>query len=134
MEIQIGIVTPSYNQGRFLEETIDSVLSQGYPHLQYVIMDGGSTDESVEIIRRYERHLAFWISERDHGQSHAINKGLRRLRTDVGAYLNSDDTYLPETFVKVAAAFLDPGVKWVTGRGAYVDVRGRRVKDMIPVR
>jgi glycosyltransferase involved in cell wall biosynthesis len=132
--ISIGIVTPSYNQGRFLEETIDSVLSQGYPHLQYVIIDGGSTDESVKIIRKHEQHLAFWVSEKDFGQSHAINKGLRHLRTDVWAYLNSDDTYLPETFVKVAAAFLDRGVKWVTGRGTYVDVTGRRVKEMIPVR
>jgi glycosyltransferase involved in cell wall biosynthesis len=133
MDVRIGIVTPSYNQGQFLEETINSVLSQDYTPLQYVIIDGGSSDQSVEIIRKYEKYLHFWISEKDAGQSQAINKGLRQIRADVWAYLNSDDTYRPGTFGKVAAAFRDPNATWVTGRGAYVDVVGDRVDEMIPV-
>lgn len=131
--IRIGIVTPSYNQGHFLQETIESVLSQGYPNLEYVIIDGGSTDDSVEIIRKYERHLSFWLSERDSGQSEAINKGLRRLiNTDIWAYLNSDDVYRPGTFSKVAAAFQDPTVDWVTGEAAYVDEKGLALKRLLP--
>ena len=132
--IRIGIVTPSYNQANFLEQTIDSVLSQGYPHLEYVIIDGGSTDGSVDIIRRYEKHLSFWQSERDNGQSEAINKGLRTLNSDVWAYLNSDDIYLPGTFAKVAAEFEDSSVAWVTGEARYVDESGASIKRLTPVR
>jgi glycosyltransferase involved in cell wall biosynthesis len=134
-EIHIGIVTPSFNQGQFLEETIDSVLAQNYPLLDYAIIDGGSTDNSLEIIKKYEKYLAFWVSEQDEGQSSAINKGLRRLRGNVWAYLNSDDTYAPETFAKVAEVFRQQqDVKWVTGRGIYVDLTGRPCKEMNPVR
>jgi len=128
----LGIVTPSYNQGQYLEEAIDSVLSQGYPKLQYVIIDGGSTDNSVDIIRKYEKYLTYWVSEKDRGQSHAINKGLARLKCDVWAYLNSDDMYCPGTFAKVMEAFADPSVNWVTGTGRYVDSDGASVKDMVP--
>ena len=131
---RIGVVTPSFNQGEFLEEAIDSVLSQNYPYLEYVVIDGGSTDHSVDIIRKYEKYLHFWISEKDDGQSNAINKGLKRLRGDVWAYLNSDDAYTPGTFVKVADVFQQQDVKWVTGRGIYVDIHGVPISEMTPVR
>ena len=90
---KISIVTPSYNQGQFIEETIRSVLLQNYPNLEYIIMDGGSTDESVEIIRKYEAWLKYWVSERDGGQSDAIAKGFSRSSGYIMAWLNSDDLY-----------------------------------------
>ncbi len=88
---RITIVTPSYNQGQFLEATIRSVLLQGYPNLEYIIIDGGSSDNSVEIIRKYEPWLAYWVSEKDRGQAHAINKGFAHATGSIYAYLNSDD-------------------------------------------
>lgn len=103
---RITIVTPSLNQGQFIEETIRSVLLQGYPNLEYIIIDGGSTDGSVDIIRKYERWLAYWVSEPDNGQAHAINKGFQRATGDIGAYLNSDDYYQPGALAHVARTFL----------------------------
>ena len=101
---RVSIVTPSYNQGQFLEETIRSVLLQGYPNLEYLIVDGGSTDNSVEIIRKYEPWLTYWVSEPDDGQSHAINKGWERSTGEILAWLNADDLYLPSTLANVAVA------------------------------
>ena len=91
----VSIVTPSFNQAEFLEETIRSVLLQGYPNLEYLVIDGGSTDGSVDIIRRYEPWLSYWISERDRGQADAINKGWRRSHGEIITWINSDDTYCP---------------------------------------
>ncbi|SFV32723.1 glycosyltransferase family 2 protein [Hyphomicrobium facile] len=102
---QISIVTPSFNQGQYLEETIRSVLLQGYPDLQYVIMDGGSTDNSVEIIRKYSHWLNHWESKKDQGQAHAINKGLALLSGEVGTYLNSDDLLLRRSLGYVGNTF-----------------------------
>ena len=97
---RITIVTPSFNQGQFLEETIRSVLLQGYPNLEYIIIDGGSNDNSIEIINRYKNWISYWISEKDRGQAHAINKGIDRSTGEVLAWLNSDDVYMVEFLKK----------------------------------
>ncbi len=122
----VSIVTPSFNQASFLEETILSVLGQDYPNLEYLIVDGGSTDGSLEIIRRYADRLAWWVSEPDRGQTEAINKGFAHARGEIFAWLNSDDTYLPQA-VSEAVQYLQthPDVGLVYGDANFIDERGR---------
>jgi hypothetical protein len=107
---RISIVTPSYNQGRFIEETIRSVLLQGYPNLEYIVMDGGSTDESPAVIQKYAAWIDYWVSQPDKGQSDAISQGFARATGDVIAWLNSDDLYLPGALAAVGTAYrANPG-------------------------
>jgi glycosyltransferase involved in cell wall biosynthesis len=124
----ISIVTPSYNQARFLEDTIESVLGQDYPRVEYIVCDGGSTDGSAELIRRYGDRLAWWCSERDSGQSEAINKGFERVTGDIVAWINSDDRYLPGAFAAVAEAFArNPDVGMVYGGLGIINEQGARI-------
>jgi len=111
---RVSIITPSFNQGQFIEETIRSVLFQAYPDLEYIIIDGGSTDGSVATIRKYDRWLAYWVSEPDRGQAHAINKGFARATGQIIAYINSDDVYCEGAFATVAEALTaEPRANWL---------------------
>lgn len=124
----VSIITPSYNQATFLEETICSVLAQDYPHLEYLIVDGGSTDGSVEIIQRHANRLAWWVSEPDSGQTEAINKGLAKARGEIFAWLNSDDTYLPRAVTEAVAFLQDhPEIGMVYGDANLIDEAGELI-------
>lgn|SRR3989442_347304 len=124
----VTVVTPSYNQGRFIRETIESVLSQDYPHIEYMVIDGGSTDETLSILNSYE-HRFFWVSEPDRGQAHAINKGWQRAKGDVLAWLNSDDIYLPGAIAKAVDYLIrNQQVGMVYGDAYYVAEDGRVIK------
>ena len=121
----ISIITPSYNQGQFLEATIRSVLEQDYPRLEYIVIDGGSTDNSPQIIERYASRLAYWESQPDRGQAHAINKGLQRAQGDILGWLNSDDLLLPGVVSQAVQIFNQhPEVDAVYGRLERIDERG----------
>jgi glycosyltransferase involved in cell wall biosynthesis len=129
----ISIVTPSYNQGKFIEETIRSILLQGYPNLEYIIIDGGSSDNTIEIIKKYEPWLKYWVSEPDRGQSHAINKGFEHANGDLFAWLNSDDYYFPNALYKLIELRIKhpSAVAWV-GACRDVDIKGNRLKKRSP--
>lgn len=129
----ISVVTPSYNQARFLEQCIDSVLGQDYPELEFSIIDGGSTDGSVEIIRRHADRLSFWVSEPDCGQGDAINKGFARARGELVAWLNADDCYLPGCLLAVAEAHRrDPKASFYFGDGFRVSEDGAARSAFFP--
>lgn len=112
---KISIVTPSYNQGKYIEETILSILDQKYPNLEYFIIDGGSTDGTVEIIKKYQDKINFWVSEPDEGQSHAINKGLAMCTGDIFNWINSDDILAPNALFEISIAFKETGCDLVAG-------------------
>lgn len=125
---KISIITPSYNQAEYLEETIRSVLDQQYENLEYIIIDGGSTDDSVKIIKEYQDHISYWISERDNGQSHALNKGFAKVTGDIIGWLNADDYYYHGTFSDVVDTFqknINTGV--VYGDFDWVDKHGKLI-------
>lgn len=128
---KISIITPSYNQAQFIEQTILSVLSQNYPNLEYIIMDGGSTDGTVDILKKYQSKLT-WFSERDKGQSHAINKGLKIATGEVMGYLNSDDLLLPGVLLKVGRIFARrKDCMWVTGKCKLIDEDNCEIRSAI---
>lgn len=123
---RISIVTPSYNQAHFLEETIQSVLDQGYPHLEYIVMDGGSTDDSAEIIRGYAERLTYWVSAPDGGQANAIEQGFERATGEILGWVNSDDLLLPGSLEHVAHQFRQhPEVDFLAGGFVPIDEQGR---------
>jgi glycosyltransferase involved in cell wall biosynthesis len=120
--LKISVVTPSFNQGRFIERTIRSVLDQGYPTLEYWVFDGGSADETVDILQRYSSRVR-WSSGKDRGQAEAVNKGLRASSGEIIGWLNSDDIYYPGTLAGVAAQFrADPGIDVLYGAANHIDV------------
>lgn len=121
----VSIVTPSYNQAEYLEATILSVLEQDYPNLEYIIIDGGSEDGSLEIIQRYADRLAYWVSEKDKGQTDAINKGFAQAKGEIFAWLNSDDTYQSNAISEVVDFFENhPQVGMVYGDANFIDEHG----------
>jgi glycosyltransferase involved in cell wall biosynthesis len=122
---KFSIITPSYNQGEYIEETIQSVLSQNYPNLEYIIVDGNSTDNSVDNIKKYEAFLSWWVSEKDGGQAQAINKGLKKSTGEIIAWINSDDRYTPYAFSAVRDFFQqNPEVDMVYGDAEIIDSTG----------
>jgi len=124
---RISIVTPSYNQGHYLEQTILSVLGQNYPNLEYIIIDGGSTDDSVQIIRKYADRIAYWVSEPDSGQSEALEKGFALATGEIAAWINSDDYYEEGAFYKVARAYKQQPFAFFCGTCRMVDTEGKEL-------
>lgn len=122
----VSIITPSYNQAKYLEQTIQSVLTQNYSNIEYIVIDGGSNDGSVEIIKKYQEKLAYWVSEKDNGQAEAINKGFAKATGEIVAWLNSDDYYLPQAIAKAVKIFKEnPEVILVYGNMLAVDENGK---------
>jgi glycosyltransferase involved in cell wall biosynthesis len=127
----VSIITPSYNQARFLEQTIQSVLTQDYPRVEHIIIDGGSDDGSVDVIKKHEGRLAYWESKQDKGQAEAINKGLKRSKGEILAWLNSDDYYLPHTIAKAVDVFQkNPDAVMVYADMLAVNERGETINTL----
>mgnify|MGYP001221609851 CR=1 FL=1 len=123
---RISIVTPSYNYGRFIEETIRSVLLQGYPNLEYIIIDGGSTDDTIEIIKKYQLWLTYWISEPDQGQTDAINKGFAICSGDIFTWLNADDSYNSSNTLRAIVKYYQEGYELIVGECSITDINGNK--------
>jgi glycosyltransferase involved in cell wall biosynthesis len=122
---KISIVTPSFNQGEFIEETILSVIGQKYPNLEYIIIDGGSSDNSVDIIKKYEKFITYWVSEPDTGHANALNKGFAMATGEIMAWINSDDKYFEWTFKTIAETYTKfSDIEWTVGLHSNFDRRG----------
>jgi glycosyltransferase involved in cell wall biosynthesis len=127
----ITVIIPSFNQGQFIRETIDSILNQPFKKIEVIVIDGGSTDTTVDILKTYGNRI-YWISEKDRGQTHAINKGLHLAKGDIIAYLNSDDYYLPNTLQQIAELFkTHPDIFWITGDYNIVDETGKGIQSFV---
>jgi glycosyltransferase involved in cell wall biosynthesis len=131
---RISIVTPSLGQGQFIEAAIRSVLLQGYPDLEYIVIDGGSPDGTVEVIKKYEKYLAYWVSEPDRGQTHALNKGYARATGDIFGWLNTDEMYLPCILAHVGQIFRQkPNLDVIFGNRIIIDGAGHEIgRDHMP--
>ena len=128
---KISIITPSYNQGSFIQETIESVLNQKYPNLEYIIMDGGSTDTTLKILKSYGNKIN-WVSKKDNGQADAINQGIKKSSGEIIAYLNSDDELLPNTLHTVAEYFMNnKSAVWLTGDYFIIDAKGNKIQSFV---
>ena len=125
---KITVVTPNFNGAEYLEETIKSVVLQGYPNLEYIIIDGGSTDESVEIIKKYENHLTYWISEPDNGLYDALQKGFEKSTGEIMGWINSDDMLHSNSLFTIAEVLALNDVKWIQGTHTHIDEIGRTIK------
>ena len=135
MELQqpkISIIIPSLNQGRYIKQTMDSILQQDYSNIEVLVVDGGSTDETLNILKSYSTKIR-WISKKDHGQSEAINKGLRLTSGEICGYLNSDDLLLPGSIEIIAQKFIDKNVMWVTGDYQIVNTDGNQIQSAIVI-
>jgi glycosyltransferase involved in cell wall biosynthesis len=127
---KISIITPSFNQSQYLEKTIQSVVDQNYPNLEYIIMDGGSTDGSVDIIKKYTNIITHWESNPDKGQADAIFRGFEQTTGDIIAWINSDDYYLDGAFASVGEFFAQhPEIQWIIGNGIFVDKNNKKLLD-----
>lgn len=131
---RITIITPSFNQGEFIEETIKSILNQNYPNLEYFIVDGGSTDNTLDVIRKYEDRIDWWVSEPDRGQSHSINKGLKRATGEIINFINSDDMLFPHALRRVAQCYLKYSgkVELIAGANARISSEGKILRISSP--
>ena len=128
---KITIITPSFNQGKFIKETIDSVLSQNYSNLEYIVMDGGSTDKTVQILKSYGKKIN-WVSNKDEGQADAINKGIKKSKGEIIAYINSDDVMMPNTLLTVANYFIKNRMSmWLTGDYLIINENGKEIQSFI---
>jgi glycosyltransferase involved in cell wall biosynthesis len=127
---RISVVTPSFNQGRFLRETLDSIHSQGYPNLEHIVIDGGSTDESRDLLVEYDQLLAYWVSEKDDGQTDAIARGFERASGEILCWLNSDDVFLPGALAAVGEVFSRRSeVSFLYGDAIWIDENGGFIKE-----
>lgn len=125
---KISVITPSYNQGKYLDHTILSVLNQNYPNLEYIIIDGGSTDDSVEIIKKYQNRLSYWVSEPDDGMYYALQKGFARTTGEIMGWINSDDMLHSKSLFSIAEILTIEGVNWIQGMPTLYDESGRTVR------